>query len=154
METKVARIFRLSIEKVLKMKKRNLLIIFAVLFYFFVPAFAQEFAYLEDLTAVQKQKLSQIDYSYEQERKSLEMRILSYQDKLDKVKEMDDKSIEQINLLVSAYERNIKTLQVLQNQLKQKTEESYKTVMTPKQYKQYLAQQLQVENEFSDFIKK
>ena len=39
-------------------------------------------------------------------------------------------------------------------QLKKQLETQYASVMTPDQYKQYLAQQLQAKNAFSDFINK
>ena len=118
------------------------------------PAFSQVFSYLDDLSAVQKQKLSQIYHSYKQENNSLEMRIMDYQTKLNKLETLQDRSAEQINLLKTAYERNIKTLAVQQELLKSKTERMYEAVMTPNQYKQHLAQQMQIDNAFSDFLRK
>lgn len=130
--------------------------IFVLIFMIFLatPAFSQDFSYLDDLSAVQKQKLSQIYHSYKQENNSLEMRIMDYQTKLNKLETLQDRSAEQINLLKTAYERNIKTLAVQQELLKSKTERMYETVMTPNQYKQHLAQQMQIENAFSDFLRK
>ena len=85
--------------------------IFVLIFMIFLatPAFSQDFSYLDDLSAVQKQKLSQIYHSYKQENNSLEMRIMDYQTKLNKLETLQDRSAEQINLLKTAYERNIKT---------------------------------------------
>lgn len=134
------------------MVKRILVLIF--IFFLSAPAFSQDFSYLDDLSAVQKQKLSQIYHSYKQESNSLEMRIMHYQEKLNKLQTVQDRSAEQINLLKTAYERNIKTLAVQQELLKSKTEDMYKSVMTPNQYKQHLAQQMQIENAFSDFLRK
>ena len=51
-------------------------------------------------------------------------------------------------------EAHIKTLAVQKELLKSKTERMYETVMTPNQYKQHLAQQMQIENAFSDFLRK
>ena len=130
--------------------------IFVLIFMIFLatPAISQDFSYLDDLSAVQKQKLSQIYHSYKQENNSLEMRIMDYQTKLNKLETLQDRSAEQINLLKTAYERNIKTLAVQQELLKSKTERMYEAVMTPNQYKQHLAQQMQIENAFSDFLRK
>ena len=44
------------------MVKRILVLIF--IFFLSAPAFSQDFSYLDDLSAVQKQKLSQIYHSY------------------------------------------------------------------------------------------
>ena len=120
----------------------------------FVPVFAQEFSYLDDLTPVQKQKLTQFNYSYEQNVKSLDMRIDSFKAKINQLKEETDKTADQINLLTSAYERNMSVLNSQKEQLKKQLEKQYESVMTPEQYKQYLAQQLQAKNAFSDFINK
>ena len=128
----------------------NILIILGL----FVPAFAQEFSYLDDLTPVQKQKLTQFNYSYEQNVKSLDMRIDSFKAKINQLKEETDKTADQINLLTSAYERNMSVLNSQKEQLKKQLEKQYESVMTPEQYKQYLAQQLQAKNAFSDFINK
>ena len=120
----------------------------------FVPVFAQEFSYLDDLTPVQKQKLTQFNYSYEQNVKSLDMRIDSFKAKINQLKEETDKTADQINLLTSAYERNMSVLNSQKEQLKKQLEKQYESVMTPEQYKQYLTQQLQAKNAFSDFINK
>ena len=130
------------------------ILLFVFMFFISIPVFAQDFSYLDDLSAVQKQKLTQIYHSYKQENQSLEMRIMDYQEKLKKLESIQDKKVEQIDLLKSAYERNIKTLAVQQELLKSKTERMYETVMTPNQYKQHLAQQMQIENAFSDFLRK
>lgn len=119
-----------------------------------IPVSAEDFAYLENLSAVQKQQLNRIYHSYKQENNSLEMRIINYKDKLIKLQEVSDISAEQANLLKTAYERNINVLTTQQERLKEQTEQQYKSVMSPEQYKQHLAQQMQVENAFNEFLRK
>ena len=119
-----------------------------------MPVSAEDFAYLENLSAVQKQQLNRIYHSYKQENNSLEMRIINYKDKLIKLQEVSDISEEQANLLKTAYERNINVLTTQQERLKEQTEQQYKSVMSPEQYKQHLAQQMQVENAFNEFLRK
>lgn len=133
---------------------KKLIIALGVLSVFCVSALAQDFSYLENLSPVQKQKLTQIYNNYKQENNTLEMRITNYKDKLNQLSKQTDKSAEQINLLKSAYERNLSTLTEQQAQLKKYTDDLYKNVMTADQYKQYQAQQLQAENAFSDFLRK
>lgn len=118
------------------------------------PAIADDFSYLEDLTAVQKQKLGQYNHSYAQSVKSLDMRINNYQEKINQIKSAQNASAEQVNLLITSYERNIKVLNTQKEQLKKQLESQYKSVMSAEQYKQYLAQQMQVQNAFSDFLRK
>ena len=115
---------------------------------------AEEFSYLSDLTPVQKQKLSRIYHSYKQENNSLEMRISSYKDKLNKLNANTEMPKEQVNMLKTAYERNLSTLSVQQEELKKQTEELYKSVMSAKQYQQHQAQQLQTQNAFNEFLRK
>ena len=57
-------------------------------------------------------------------------------------------------MLISTYERNLKTLNVQKEELKKQTEALYKSIMTMKQYQQYQAQQMQVQNAFNDFLRK
>lgn len=116
--------------------------------------FAQEFDSLENLTEAQKQKLTQIQYNFKQDNESLEMRIMEYNNKMAKVKNDVTKTPEQVSLLTSAYERNISTLKTQQKLLQQKTEASYRAVMTDDQYAQYKAQQMNVEEAFKNFLQK
>ncbi len=119
-----------------------------------IPAFSQDFAYIENLSPVQKQQLTRIYQTYKQENNSLEMRIIDYKDKLIKLQENSTVSTEQFDLLKSTYERNIKVLTTQQERLKAQTEQRYQNVMSPEQYKQHLAQQMQVENAFNEFLRK
>lgn len=119
-----------------------------------IPAFSQDFAYIENLSPVQKQQLSRVYQAYKQENNSLEMRIINYKDKLIQLQDVSDISVEQIELLRTSYERNIKVLTTEQERLKAQTEQRYKNIMSPEQYKQYLAQQMQVENAFNEFLRK
>ncbi len=135
------------------MKKLFLLIIVLSAFGS-IPAFSQDFAYIENLSPVQKQQLSRVYQAYKQENNSLEMRIINYKDKLIQLQDVSDISVEQIELLRTSYERNIKVLTTEQERLKAQTEQRYKNIMSPEQYKQYLAQQMQVENAFNEFLRK
>ena len=134
---------------------KNLFLSLAILSVFCsMPAFSQDFAYIENLSAVQKQQLTRIYQTYKQENNSLEMRIIDYKDKLIRLQENATVSSEQFDLLKSTYERNIKVLTTQQERLKAQTEQKYQSVMSPEQYKQHLAQQMQVENAFNDFLRK
>lgn len=137
----------------MKVKKLFLLIIVLSAFGS-IPAFSQDFAYIENLSPVQKQQLSRVYQAYKQENNSLEMRIINYKDKLIQLQDVSDISVEQIELLRTSYERNIKVLTTEQERLKAQTEQRYKNIMSPEQYKQYLAQQMQVENAFNEFLRK
>ena len=137
----------------MKVKKLFLLIIVLSAFGS-IPAFSQDFAYIENLSPVQKQQLSRVYQAYKQENNSLEMRIINYKDKLIQLQDVSDISVEQIELLRTSYERNIKVLTTDQERLKAQTEQRYKNIMSPEQYKQYLAQQMQVENAFNEFLRK
>ena len=70
------------------------------------------------------------------------------------VKNDKDKTPEQVLLLTSAYERNLSTLKTQQKVLEQKTDAMYKSVLTPEQYNQYKAQQLNVQDSFNNFLQK
>lgn len=135
---------------------KKLAIILGLIGLFFVSnmSFAEDFDALEGLTAVQKQKLSQIQYSYKQSNDSLEMRIMEYNNKIAKVKADVEKTPEQVALLTGAYERNLSTLKTQQQILKQQTEAQYKAVMTDEQYAQFKAQQINVQEAFKNFLQK
>lgn len=135
---------------------KKLAIILGLIGLFFVSnmSFAEDFDALEGLTAVQKQKLSQIQYSYKQSNDSLEMRIMEYNNKIAKVKADVEKTPEQVTLLIGAYERNLSTLKTQQQILKQQTEAQYKAVMTDEQYAQFKAQQINVQEAFKNFLQK
>lgn len=117
-------------------------------------AFAETFDRLEGLTPVQQQKLSQIQFNFKQKNTEIENRISEYQNKLNQIKADSSKTIEQINLLVASYERNISVFKSQQEALKKETEALYKSVMTQEQFLQYQAQQIQVNKAFSDFLQK
>lgn len=114
---------------------------------------AESFDSLQNLTPTQKQKLSQLQLSYKTQIDALETRIMTYQDKLAKAKADATKTKEQIALLTGAYERNIATLEAQKKQLEAAMKKSYQTVMTAEQYQQYSAQQIKVQDAFSEFVR-
>ena len=124
------------------------------LFLFTGSVFAESFDKLEGLSAVQQQKLSQIQFNFKQKNTEIEKNLATYQDKLNQVKADRTKTQEQINLLAASYERNISVFKAQQEALKKETDALYKSVMTPEQFLQYQAQQIQVNQAFSDFLKK
>ena len=136
------------------MKRTAILIGIATFFAFSGVVFAEGFDSLEGLTPAQMQKLTQIQYNFKQENNSLEMRIMDYNNKIAQVKNDKDKTPEQVSLLTSAYERNLSTLKTQQKILEQKTDAMYKSVLTPEQYNQYKAQQLNVQDSFNNFLQK
>ena len=140
--------------KEVKMKKTTLFLGIIALLASSVSVFAEGFDSLENITSAQKQKLTQIQYNYKQENNSLEMRIMDYNNKIAQVKNDKDKTPEQVSLLTSAYERNLSTLKTQQKILEQKTDAMYKSVLTPEQYNQYKAQQLNVQDSFNNFLQK
>lgn len=136
------------------MKKTTLLLGIITILASSASVFAEGFDSLENITPAQKQKLTQIQYNYKQENNSLEMRIMDYNNKIAQVKNDKDKTPEQVSLLTSAYERNLSTLKTQQKILEQKTDAMYKSVLTPEQYNQYKAQQLNVQDSFNNFLQK
>ena len=140
--------------KEVNMKKTTLLLGIIAILASSASVFAYGFDSLENITPAQKQKLTQIQYNYKQENNSLEMRIMDYNNKIAQVKNDKDKTPEQVSLLTSAYERNLSTLKTQQKILEQKTDAMYKSVLTPEQYNQYKAQQLNVQDSFNNFLQK
>ena len=114
---------------------------------------AESFDSLQNLTPVQKQKLSQIQFNYKSQIDALETRIMDYKNKLARAKADVTKSKEQIALITSAYERNIQTLETQKAQLEDAMKNSYRSVMTPEQFKQYSTQQIKVQDAFSEFVR-
>ena len=114
---------------------------------------AESFDSLKNLTPVQKQKLSQIQFNYKAQLDELDNRIMDYQNKLARAKADITKSQEQKALITSAYERNIQTLQTQKSQIEDAMKASYKSVMTPEQFKQYSTQQIKVQDAFSEFVR-
>lgn len=114
---------------------------------------AESFDSLSNLTPVQKQKLSQIQFNYKSQIDALENRIMDYQNKLARAKADITKSKEQIALITSAYERNIQTLETQKAQLEDAMNNSYRSVMTPEQFRQYSTQQIKVQDAFSEFVR-
>lgn len=136
------------------MKKTALLLGVIVILASSNIVFAEGFETLEGITPVQMQKLTRIQYNFKQENNSLEMRIMEYNNKIAQVKKDTDKTPEQISLLTSAYERNLSALKDQQEKLEQKTDALYKSIMTAEQYKQYKAQQINVQDAFKNFLQK
>lgn len=114
---------------------------------------AESFDTLQNLTPVQKQKLSQIQFNYKTQIDELENRIMDYKNKLSRAKADITKSKEQLALITSAYERNIQTLETQKAQLEDAMKNSYRSVMTPEQFKQYSTQQIKVQDAFSEFVR-
>lgn len=114
-------------------------LIFTILSLFFSMnfVFAASFDEIEGLTPVQKQKLSNINFEFEQKNNSLNLRLNEYSDKIEMVKNDTDKTEAQKSLLVGAYERNIETLKSQQKLLKQEVDNLYKSVLTEEQYIKY-----------------
>ena len=130
--------------------------ILSVIFCFMssVSVIAGDFDKLEDLSPEQKQQLTQIHANYKEQINSIDDDLMNYSNKILQVKQDKDKTAEQSMLLISAYERNIESLKNQKKQLEAKKDSEYKAVMTVEQYKQYSAQQIVVDNAFSEFLKK
>ncbi len=141
-------------KEVYKMKKIKLFTAFLALLLTSNVVFAEMFDNLEGLTADQKQRLTNIYQGYKQENNELEMKIMDYTNKINRVKQDPDKSPEQVSLLTSAFERNIETYKSQQKLLEKTLNEQYKNVMTPEQYSQYANQQVNVQDAFSKFLQK
>ena len=98
---------------------KKILLAFAIIgiIYSSNVVFAESFDTLQNLTPTQKQKLSQIQFSYKNQLDALENKIMAYQDKLAKAKADTTKTKEQIALMIGAYERNIATLEAQKKQI-------------------------------------
>ncbi len=120
----------------------------------FGSAFADDFDALEGISAEQKQKLTNVQFQYKQEYDSNQTKIMDYENKLNQIKSDTSMNPEQASLLMSAYERNISVLNARQNELTNNKNQQYKEILTDEQYKQFQAQQIRVENAFSDFLRK
>lgn len=134
--------------------KKNFLFALAVMILMSGSVFADNFDDLEGITPAQKQKLSQIHFKYKQENNALEQRIIENNSKLLQLQNETGKSASDIAMLKAAYERNINTLKRQQDDLEKSTNESYKTILTEEQFKQYEAQKVQTENAFNNFLQK
>ena len=134
---------------------KKILLAFAIIgiIYSSNVVFAESFDTLQNLTPTQKQKLSQIQFSYKNQLDALENKIMAYQDKLAKAKADTTKTKEQIALMIGAYERNIATLEAQKKQIENAMKKSYQSVMSTEQYKEYSAQQIKVEDAFSEFVR-
>ena len=136
------------------MKKLLTALIFLMTLGTFTVVNADEFDNLEGITPAQKEQIAQIQLVYKQEYNANETKIMDYTNKLNQIKQESNHDPSQQALLIGAYERNINALKSRQDQLKQETDEKYKSVLTEKQFHQYLTQQIKVENAFNDFLKK
>jgi len=116
--------------------------------------FAGTFDSLQGLTDDQMQQLTKIQNTFKQENNSLEMRIMEYNNKMARIMNDKEKTPEQVSLLAGAYERNLSTLKTQQKLLEQQTDMLYKSVLTDEQYKQYKAQQINVDESFKKFLQK
>ena len=134
------------------MKKFLLTILISSVFTASNLAFADTFDSLENLTPSQKQRISLVYNSYKIKNNELEDRIAAYNDKIAQIKADKDKTMDQISLLTATYERNIETLKNQQDYLTKETEEQYKKILTEKQFQQYQALQIQVQDSFKKFL--
>lgn len=116
-------------------------------------AMAESFDTLQNLTPVQKQKLTQIQFNYKSQIDALDNRIMDYKNKLAKAQADVTKSKEQKALITSSYQRNIQTLETQKAQLEEAMKNSYKSVMTAEQFREYSSQQLKVQDAFSEFVR-
>ena len=116
-------------------------------------AMAESFDSLQNLTPVQKQKLTQIQFNYKSQIDALDNRIMDYKNKLAKAQADVTKSKEQKALITSSYQRNIQTLETQKAQLEEAMRNSYKSVMTAEQFREYSSQQLKVQDAFSEFVR-
>ncbi len=136
------------------MKKFNLILTLLLLLSSINLCFAVDLEKITNLTPEQKTKLAEIKTNYTKEYNENETKIMDYTNKLNQIKADKEKTPEQISLLSSAYERNLTAIKSRQQQLKNDTDALYKSVLTEEQYKQLQIQELQVENAFTEFLKK
>ena len=78
---------------------------------------------------------------------------MDYKNKLAKAQADVTKSKEQKALITSSYQRNIQTLETQKAQLEEAMKNSYKSVMTAEQFREYSSQQLKVQDAFSEFVR-
>ncbi len=136
------------------MKRMSFLIAVLLIFSASNIVFAEMFDNLNGLSAEQKVKLTNIYQQYKIENNKLEDRIMEYNNKINYLKNDNDKTQEQISLLVGAYERNVETLKSQQRILQKNTDELYRQNMTPEQFEQYMLQKDNVQDAFTNFLKK
>lgn len=134
--------------------KKSIFTLMLICSFCITGAYAAPFETLDGITPTQVEKLTQIQQNYKKENDALENRIMEYNNKLIQVKNDKEKTQQQINLLTSAYERNISSLKTQQKLLEQKTEADYRAVMTIDQYSQYKAEQINVQDAFKNFLQK
>lgn len=116
-------------------------------------AMAESFDSLQNLTPVQKQKLTQIQFNYKSQIDALENKIMDYKNKLARAQSDVTKSKEQKALITSSYQRNIQILETQKAQLEDAMRSSYRSVMTAEQFREYSSQQLKVQDAFSEFVR-
>lgn len=136
------------------MKKLNLFLALLLVFSSFNFAFAIDLEKITNLTDDQKAKIAEVQSNFTKAYNDNETKIMEYTNKINQIKGDSEKTSEQISLLSGAYERNLTALKAQQQQLKNQTEDFYKSILTEEQYKQYQLQQFQVENAFNDFLNK
>ncbi len=119
-----------------------------------LAAFADDFDALRDISPAQKQQLTLIKSTYKEQLDSIDNSIMNYNSKIAQVRDDKDKTQEQSALLISAYERNIESLNNQKKQIETEMDNKFKTVMTEEQYKQYCAHQIVVEKAFDNFLQK
>ena len=136
------------------MKRFTFLIAVLLIFSASNVVFAEMFDNLNGLSAEQKVKLTNIYQQYKLENNKLEDRIMEYNNKINYLQNDKEKTPEQASLLIGAYERNVETLKSQQRVLEKNTDELYKQNMTPEQFEQYMLQKDNVQDAFSNFLKK
>ena len=134
--------------------KRILTTMFVLTFLVSGSAFADLFDNLSSLSPTQKEQLTEVYSNYKKLNNELETQILSYNAKMAQVQQETDKTASDIQILLSAYKRNIDSLKAEQEKLDKNLEESYKSIMTQEQFSQYLLQKDFAQSAFTKFLQK
>lgn len=117
-------------------------------------SFASMFDYIDNLSENQQYKLTQIYYDYKQEKNAIENQIMDYSNKISFVTRDQDRTPEQAELIIGAYERNIEALRAQLTLLEKTTDELFKLNMSQEQFDQFLIHKENVQRAFSNFLQK
>jgi len=134
--------------------KRILTSIFILTFLISGSAFADMFDNLSNLSPAQKEQLTEAYNNYKKLNNEIETQIMSYNSKMAQVQKETDKTASDIQILVSAYQRNIESLKAEQERLDKHLEDSYKSIMTQEQFGQYQLQKDFAQSAFAKFLQK
>ena len=134
--------------------KKYFAFIIVCLFLLSNRAFAEVFDNISNLTETQKEQLTKVHDNYKEENNKIETQIMDFNSKLLKIKAEKDKTDSDIQILTSAYQRNIDSLKEQQKELTKKFNEDYKSILTEEQYKQYELQLEYAQSAFTKFLQK